>query len=222
MPACGRRPADLVDGRDHRPAHRERGVTAVGALEGCGGAREQGAAPSAVAPRCAESGDLLLQHHDPERGIALLQVPGGPQAGQAAADDRDVGIRVPGERRRAASSEPLGERVVPEREVPVVASPVIARAPARHARAIAEMRVRTDPAASADQGAPSAAHSCTRSPGSCEVPVQVRLVAVPHLAAVRIGERRKPGGRARDGQRPDTSRQRSSSRRSPRPPAPRP
>ena len=45
-------------------------------------------------------------------GSRSLQVPGGPQSGQAAADDRDVGIRVPssgrprreGVRRRASES----------------------------------------------------------------------------------------------------------------------
>ena len=194
MPASADGAADLVDGRDHRAAHRECGVAAVLPLEGCGRPREQRAAPAAVAPRCAEAGDLLLEHDDLERGIALLQVPRRPQAGQAASDDRDVGIRVAGER-RARGERALGERVVPEREAAVVASPVIASRPMRCAGRCAAMAsgpIRQHPPI---RVAPSATHSCTRSPGSCDVPVQVAAVAVPHLAAVRVGQRRQIAGR---------------------------
>ena len=186
MPACVRRAADLVDGRDHRPAHGERRVTSVGALEGCGGAREEGAAPSAVAPRCAEAGDLLLEYDDPERGIALLQVPGGPQSRS-------------GRRRRWRHRHPCLPRAAPAaRATPREASRARRRgpgsvahrgAPAATMRAIAAMPsgpMRQQPPISV---APSAAHSRTRSSGRLRGAGPGAARAVPHLAAVRVGER---------------------------------
>src|SRR4029077_13221730 len=50
-----------------------------------------------VAPARAAATDVLLQNHDPEVGIRFGQEVGGPQTGETAADDDDVGVHVPGE-----------------------------------------------------------------------------------------------------------------------------
>jgi hypothetical protein len=55
---------------------------------------------TAVAAARADPALLGLEENDVETGLALLQRKRGPEAGVAAADDRDVGLRVTVERRR--------------------------------------------------------------------------------------------------------------------------
>jgi hypothetical protein len=55
---------------------------------------------AAVAAARAEPALLSLEEDDVEARLALLQRKRGPEAGVAAADDRDVGLGVTGERRR--------------------------------------------------------------------------------------------------------------------------
>ena len=86
----------LVHGRDHRPPHRDRGIPTVLAFERRSRSGEERAHPAAVAPGRAESGDLLLEHHDGQRRVAFQEVPRRPQSGESAADDRDIGIQVAG------------------------------------------------------------------------------------------------------------------------------
>ena len=50
--------------------------------------------PPAVAAGGAESGEACLCHDDAQCRIGLLEVVGGPQAGQSRADDAHVGVAV--------------------------------------------------------------------------------------------------------------------------------
>ena len=54
---------------------------------------------AAVAPARTGAADVALQEDDVKRRLALLQCQGGPQAGQAASDDADVGPEVAVQRR---------------------------------------------------------------------------------------------------------------------------
>ena len=52
------------------------------------------AGETAVAPAGAAAADVLLQDHDAQVGVALGEEERGPQAGETAADDHDVGVDV--------------------------------------------------------------------------------------------------------------------------------
>ena len=96
---------------------RERSGPAVGAFERRRRAGEQRGAPAAVAARRAEPGDLLLQHDNAQRRIALEQVPRRPQPREPAADDRYVGIPITGE--GCSRCQVVRNCVVPEADLPV-------------------------------------------------------------------------------------------------------
>ncbi len=87
---------DLVDRREHRALHRDRGVAAMVAHGSLARAREERRAPPAVATRAAEPDVFALADGDSERRIGREQRVRGPQAGVAGADDRNVGIDVAG------------------------------------------------------------------------------------------------------------------------------
>src|SRR5690606_5692591 len=90
-------PAHLVDSVDHGPAHSNRRVAPVTALEGGSGCREQGRAPAAVTPGRAETRNVLLDHRDADSRVAPGQVIRSPEAGQAPARDRDVNVEISGQ-----------------------------------------------------------------------------------------------------------------------------
>ena len=52
---------------------------------------------AAVGPAAAAAADVGLQQDDPQRGLALGELVGGPEAGEAAADDADIGGDVLGQ-----------------------------------------------------------------------------------------------------------------------------
>ena len=54
---------------------------------------------AAVGAAAAGADDVGLDEHDAEARVALAQLVGGPEAGEAAADDADVGGRLAGQRR---------------------------------------------------------------------------------------------------------------------------
>ena len=60
---------------------------------------------SAIAARRTKAALVLLEYDDIHAGVALLQLPGGPQAGEAATHDRDVGGGVGGEGRGRLADE---------------------------------------------------------------------------------------------------------------------
>jgi hypothetical protein len=61
---------------------------------------EGGDGEAAVAPAGAEAGALGLEQDDVAAGVVGLRVQRGPQAGEAAADDAEVGVRAAVERRQ--------------------------------------------------------------------------------------------------------------------------
>ena len=69
---------------------------------------------AAVAPARAGAADVLLDQHHVRGGLQLLEPQRGPEAGEAAADDADIGCRVAFQRRRrGAVVECLAEPVAP-------------------------------------------------------------------------------------------------------------
>jgi hypothetical protein len=76
-------------------------------------------APTAVASRGTEAGDLRFDDHDPEIRLLSLQVIRGPQPGVACPDDGDIGDDVAGE--TGTGKEILPDGVVPERKGAVTA-----------------------------------------------------------------------------------------------------
>src|ERR687887_558125 len=64
-----------------------------------GGPCEPARHPAAVSPRRAEARDLAFHDDDPEIRRVAGEVVGGPEAGKAGADDRDVTLDVAAERR---------------------------------------------------------------------------------------------------------------------------
>ena len=98
-------PADLVDGVDHRPVHRDRAVASV--LAGGQLGRLVGSAPS-TSRRCGPTRRTPRSPPRARRCAAtgrLAQVVGRPEARVAGADDGDVGVAVAGQRRRGARSD---------------------------------------------------------------------------------------------------------------------
>ena len=91
--------ANVVDRVVHRQRDRSGGVTAVAGRELRRRVRETGEAPAAVASRGAEPGDLLLDHDDLQRRLALQQVVGGPETGKPGAEDRYIGLNRSVQRR---------------------------------------------------------------------------------------------------------------------------
>ena len=88
--------AHLGDRLMHGAPHRDRGLQTVPAGDPARRRREQRRAPSAVAPRRAEAGELTLDDRDSQRGVDLVQVVRGPQPRVAGARDRHVGLDVAG------------------------------------------------------------------------------------------------------------------------------
>ena len=135
----GGRPADLVDRSDHRPVHRDRRSPTVPPGERADRLGEQRRAPAAVAAGRAESGDLFLQHRDPQRRIGRGEVIRGPQSGEAGADDRHVDVDVAGERRARRQvvvdrGHPVRQRaVVGQRHVTLASVPRFWRCAGRRA-----------------------------------------------------------------------------------------
>ena len=74
---------------------------------------ERGHAEAAVAPAGPEAGGLRLQQHDVAFGLERLGAQRGPQAGEAAADDAQVGLRDLRQRRLRVAG-PQGAK--PERQ----------------------------------------------------------------------------------------------------------
>ncbi len=60
---------------------------------------EAGFAEAAIAPGCGPADPLRLEQHDPGRRVLALGEQRGPQAGVAAADDREIAVRVGGQGR---------------------------------------------------------------------------------------------------------------------------
>jgi hypothetical protein len=52
-----------------------------------------------VATAGPSAADLLLEHHDAQPRVALMQEISRPEAAESPADDHDVGLDVPGEGR---------------------------------------------------------------------------------------------------------------------------
>ena len=88
----GDHPLDLVDRVDHRAGDRARGLRAESLAQQADRDREAGIAPPAVAPGCAEAGDLPLDDRDPQRWLAAQEVVGRPEPGVPGAHDRDVDV----------------------------------------------------------------------------------------------------------------------------------
>ena len=68
------------------------------------------AGETAVAPARSAAADVLLQDDDAEIGVGLGQEVSGPQPGESAADDHDVGVDIFGQR-RAIGAVLLGQRL---------------------------------------------------------------------------------------------------------------
>ncbi len=104
---------DLADGLVHGAGDGAGGLRAVLVADRAERDREAGVAPAAVAAGRAEAGNLSLEDADLERGVALQQVVGGPEAGEPGPQhgDVDVGRAVEPRPRRevvAAGLEPVG------------------------------------------------------------------------------------------------------------------
>jgi hypothetical protein len=67
---------------------------------------------AAVAPARAAAALALLEHDDVELRLALFQGKCRPEAGVAAADDRDVRVDVTVELRRGLAAEAGGQRLL--------------------------------------------------------------------------------------------------------------
>jgi hypothetical protein len=87
-------PDDLVHSVKHRPLHRHRGLDPANLGIPLGLAWHLCAEPAAVSTGCAETSELAFQHRDPQIRLGCLEVVRGPQAGEAAANDRNVDLRV--------------------------------------------------------------------------------------------------------------------------------
>ena len=92
-----------------RLAERDRGSVAESSREVLDVAPER-VHEAAVAAARAAAGDVLLEDHDVDPGVELLEVEGGPHARVTPAEDHDVGGRVTAERRRGFAGI-VGERV---------------------------------------------------------------------------------------------------------------
>ena len=90
------RGADHVDGLEAGALVAHHRVVAMVRHEALAATRQPAVAPTAVAARGPETRDVALDDHDAERRIELGQVVGGPEAGEASADDRDVRLGVTG------------------------------------------------------------------------------------------------------------------------------
>ena len=86
----------LVDGGEHLPLHGDRRVTTRLLRHRVEAHGQQPGAPTAVASRRTEPRDLGLHHGDAQARVTLLQVVGGPQAGEAGADDGHVDVDIGG------------------------------------------------------------------------------------------------------------------------------
>jgi hypothetical protein len=103
---------DLSHGREHRALHRDRAVAALARGELFTGRRKEARAPTAVPTRCAEAHMRGFAHHDPQCRIDTQERVRGPQAGEARADDHNIGIGVTRQRRARRGS--VCARVPPE------------------------------------------------------------------------------------------------------------
>jgi hypothetical protein len=97
--------ADLIDGGLEGEEDAAGGVCAPAAGHGGGGDGEARGAPAAVASGGAVAGDLALDDGDFEAGVVAEEVIGGPEAGVAGAEDRDVDLL------RALEGWARGERI---------------------------------------------------------------------------------------------------------------
>ena len=111
-----RHAVDLGDGGDHGPLHANGLVTGGRSGECLERGREESGCPSAVASAGTEPRLLSLQDDDPQRGIASREVVGGPQSGESAADDGDVGVDAGGEGRADRPAESVRQLVPPQRQ----------------------------------------------------------------------------------------------------------
>ena len=99
-------------GVGHRALAAAHGVVAAQALVAARAAREARGGPAAVAAGRPEAGDLALDDDDAQVGLQQREEVGGPQPGEAGADDRDVAVAVA--RQRRPRRERLREAVEPE------------------------------------------------------------------------------------------------------------
>src|SRR6185503_18567212 len=88
------------------------GTGVAEALAHAGQVRPVAVAEPAVAPARPAAALVGLEHDHVERRLALLQRERGPEAGVAAADNRDVGVGVTRERRRRLAAEAGLERLL--------------------------------------------------------------------------------------------------------------
>jgi hypothetical protein len=109
--------ADLADRPLGRAGDRQRRLVAP-APPHRGEREPHRVAEAAVAAARPAPADLLgLEQDDPRSRLEPVQVPGGPEAGEAAADDQHVGLDIASERRRrldrSSLLDPVAEPRVP-------------------------------------------------------------------------------------------------------------
>ena len=188
MPSAARDPQHLVDGVVHRVLQGDDAVAAVGRGVPAPGAGQRRGQPAAVAPARAVAAEPRLEQDDAQGGVGLLEVVRRPEAGEAAADDADVGVPVAGQgrpRRREPDAAP------PERHVPVdhgreAIGPARRRLRTAATRGSRRSR-RSAPVARPGPGRPpaAAARSARRPRG--------RSRALEHPPQVQLGAATSPG-----------------------------
>ena len=147
----------VVDRLLHRPDEPTHPVPASGGgvpVEVAGQLRGE---PAAVAARGAVAGELLLQDDDAQIGLSAGQVVGGPQPGEAASDDADVGGPVAGQAPARATGMPICRY---QNETPPLTVPASSRV--RYSRVVTATVYHPD----MGRGAPTASMRSSRTPSA--------------------------------------------------------
>ena len=111
---------DDIDGLAQGAAHGSHGVDPVPTGQCAIGRREQRRTPSTVPTGSTEAGNLSFEDRDAKRRIRQSEGMGGPQAGEAAADNADVDLEIFGESGACRQGERDG--LPPERKPCVLRS----------------------------------------------------------------------------------------------------